>query len=296
MRMVLFVALIMGAVLTACQSDAGKLLTPQGYEYIKHTNKEGAKPQPGDYAFFHAYVRNGEEVLFTSRVQKDPPFMQMPYGEEPGRQISPVEEVLREMAVGDSVTILIRLDTVPQKPQGFEDADVMYYDVVLVELRSEEEQLRILGEEQAREEEEAAATRARFDEVAAFAQATRQQYASGALKDQLTETQNRLKYIIHEEGTGPAADIGRVVKVHYYGMLTDGTPFDNSFDRGEPIAFPLGQGRVIPGWEEGIGLLKEGARATLFIPHQLAYGERGSPPTIPGNAELVFYVELVSVE
>ena len=296
MRIAFFVALIMGIVFSACQEGSKTLRTPEGYEYIKHTNVEGQTPQPGDYAFFHAYLRNGDEVMFTSRVQKNPPFMQMPYGEEPGRQISPVEEVLRVMAVGDSITIIIQIDTVPQKPQGFEDADVMLYDVVLMEIRTEEQQRQILGEQQAKDEELAAATRARFGEVSDFAQATLKQYTSGALKDKLQETQNRLKYIIHEEGTGSQADIGSMVKVQYYGMLTDGTVFDNSFERGDPIAFPLGQGRVIPGWDEGIGLLKEGSRATFFIPYQLAYGEQGSPPRIPGKAELVFYVELVGVE
>ena len=75
-------------------------------------------------------------------------------------------------------------------------------------------------------------------------------------------------------------------------MLKDGNIFDQSYERGQPIDFPLGVGQVIKGWDEGIGLLKPGGKATLIIPASLGYGEAGSPPVIPENAELVFYVEL----
>ncbi|MFM9951914.1 MAG: FKBP-type peptidyl-prolyl cis-trans isomerase, partial [Saprospiraceae bacterium] len=76
----------------------------------------------------------------------------------------------------------------------------------------------------------------------------------------------------------------------------DGKMFDSSFGRGEPIEFPLGVGQVIPGWDEGLSLLKQGGKATLFIPYQLAYGDAGSPPVIPPKAELIFYVEVVKAQ
>ena len=71
--------------------------------------------------------------------------------------------------------------------------------------------------------------------------------------------------------------------------------FDNSYERGEPIDFQLGVGSVIPGWDEGFALLKEGTKATLFVPYSLAYGEAGSPPVIPERSDLIFYVELLKV-
>jgi len=114
---------------------------------------------------------------------------------------------------------------------------------------------------------------------------------------EMKETASGLKYHIVEEGTGPQAEAGKMVKVHYYGYLkANGQKFDSSFDRGEPIEFPLGQHAVIPGWEEGISLLKEGAKATIIIPSKLAYGEQGYPPVIPPNSDLVFDVQLVSVK
>ncbi|MBT3647081.1 MAG: FKBP-type peptidyl-prolyl cis-trans isomerase [Flavobacteriales bacterium] len=113
---------------------------------------------------------------------------------------------------------------------------------------------------------------------------------------ELQQTNSGLKYYIVEEGTGPQAQAGKIVKVHYYGYLkANGNKFDGSFERGEPIEFPLGQGMVIPGWEEGLALLKEGTKAVLVIPSYLAYGDEGRPPVIPPQSDLVFDVELVGV-
>ena len=96
-------------------------------------------------------------------------------------------------------------------------------------------------------------------------------------------------------GTGPVATPGKTVQVHYTGWLADGDKFDSSLDRGEPIAFTLGQGEVIRGWDEGIAGMKVGGARTLVIPGALAYGVRGSPPDIPPNSVLVFRVKLVGV-
>lgn len=109
-------------------------------------------------------------------------------------------------------------------------------------------------------------------------------------------TDSGLKYVVVEEGTGETPKPGDLVKVHYTGTLEDGTKFDSSVDRGEPIEFVLGRGQVIPGWDEGIGLMKVGGKCRLIIPPDLAYGESGAGGVIPPNATLNFDVELVSAE
>jgi peptidylprolyl isomerase len=109
-------------------------------------------------------------------------------------------------------------------------------------------------------------------------------------------TASALQNVVIEEGTGPTPKTGDLVKVHYTGTLEDGTKFDSSYDRGEPIEFVLGTGQVIPGWDEGIGLMKVGGKAKLIIPPDLAYGEQGAGEVIPPNSTLNFDVELVSTE
>lgn len=109
-------------------------------------------------------------------------------------------------------------------------------------------------------------------------------------------TASGLYYVMEKEGSGAQAAAGKTVSVHYTGTLTNGSKFDSSLDRGEPISFQLGRGMVIKGWDEGIALLKVGSKAKLIIPSDLGYGERGAPGAIPPNATLIFDVELVNVQ
>lgn len=115
-----------------------------------------------------------------------------------------------------------------------------------------------------------------------------------AKKEGVKTTASGLQYKITKEGTGAAPTASSTVKVHYTGKLVDGTVFDSSVERGEPIEFPLGQ--VIPGWTEGLQLMKPGGKATLYIPAKLAYGEQGIPGTIPPNSTLIFDVELLEAK
>jgi len=108
-------------------------------------------------------------------------------------------------------------------------------------------------------------------------------------------TSSGLQYIVIEEGTGDKPEKGDTVKVHYTGKLEDGTVFDSSLQRGVPIEFQLGVGRVIKGWDEGIADMKEGGKRQLIIPPDLGYGANGYPPVIPPNSTLIFDVELVEV-
>ena len=96
-------------------------------------------------------------------------------------------------------------------------------------------------------------------------------------------------------GTGREAAAGNLVTVHYTGWLTNGKKFDSSVDRSEPFSFPLGAGRVIKGWDEGVAGMKIGGKRKLTIPSQLGYGARGAGGVIPPNATLVFDVELLEV-
>jgi len=112
-------------------------------------------------------------------------------------------------------------------------------------------------------------------------------------KEGVKVTDSGLQYRVIEEGEGKTPGPENRVSVHYRGTLIDGTPFDSSYDRGQPATFPVGG--VIAGWTEALQLMKEGAKYELVIPSELAYGERGAGQEIGPNATLVFEVELLSI-
>ncbi|MFM2306082.1 MAG: hypothetical protein RLZZ367_751 [Bacteroidota bacterium] len=109
------------------------------------------------------------------------------------------------------------------------------------------------------------------------------------------KTASGLYYIVEKEGTGAPAVAGKLVSVHYTGMLANGKVFDSSVERGQPIQFQLGRGQVIPGWDEGIALMKVGSKIKLIIPSNLGYGPQGAGGVIPPNAVLIFDTELMEV-
>lgn len=126
------------------------------------------------------------------------------------------------------------------------------------------------------------------------AKAAGKQFLEENRKDgKVKETASGLQYVVEKEGTGAQPTAEDEVTVHYTGRLLDGTVFDSSVNRGEPATFPLN--RVIPGWTEGVQLMKEGAKYTFFIPSDLAYGPQGVPGAIPPHSTLIFEVELIKV-
>jgi len=147
-----------------------------------------------------------------------------------------------------------------------------------------------------------------FNAIEAFrtfegSRAKREEQAKKAAKESMDklsagydETPSGLRYKILQEGNGKKATTGANVSVHYKGQLADGTVFDSSYQRKEPIDFQVGVGQVIAGWDEGLLLLKVGDKARFVIPSNLAYGSRGAGGVIPPNATLIFDVELMSVK
>jgi len=131
----------------------------------------------------------------------------------------------------------------------------------------------------------------RLAEAKALADAEMDKIATG-----FNKTDSGLRYQILQEGNGVKAEKGKTVSVHYKGQLTDGTVFDSSYKRNQPIDFALGMGQVISGWDEGVGLLKVGDKARFVISSDLAYGSAGAGGVIPPDATLIFDVELMKVQ
>lgn len=111
-----------------------------------------------------------------------------------------------------------------------------------------------------------------------------------------TTTASGLKYTDEVVGTGATPQKGQTVTVHYTGTLENGKKFDSSLDRGQPADFKIGVGSVIKGWDEGLMTMKVGGKRRLVIPSKLGYGPQGRPPDIPGNATLIFDIELLGVK
>tara|TARA_R110002073_G_scaffold187366_1_gene345992 strand:+ start:11151 stop:12083 length:933 start_codon:yes stop_codon:yes gene_type:complete len=131
----------------------------------------------------------------------------------------------------------------------------------------------------------------RIAQAKAEAEAEMEKLAAG-----FSKTNSGLRYQVLQEGNGNKAEKGKTVSVHYKGQLTDGTVFDSSYKRNQPIDFALGVGQVISGWDEGIQLLKVGDKARFVIPSDLAYGSAGAGGVIPPDATLIFDVELMNVK
>lgn len=159
-------------------------------------------------------------------------------------------------------------------------------------LLSEEEMARIMQEFQ---QNYAAEMEAEMGEIAAANLAKAEEFlANNDLNVGVETTDSGLQYMIIADGDGPRPTAEDIVKVHYVGRLVDGTEFDSSVKRGEPATFQVGG--VIPGWQEAIKLMKVGSKWRLFIPPDLAYGDRGAGQIIQPNSVLIFEVELLSIE
>lgn len=204
-------------------------------------------------------------VPTTHLDQKHSVFGQLVEGEQVVDSIGKVETAARDKPVKDVVIETINIIRKGSEAKSFDAVEAF-------------EEGRALA---AKAKEEAKAERAKLLEEASKG---------------FEATESGLRYkITVENPRGKSPEAGNTVKVHYTGYLLDGTKFDSSVDRGEPIEFPIGTGRVIPGWDEAIMLLKTGEKASLVIPSELAYGARAAGP-IPPNSILKFDVELIDIE
>ncbi len=231
-----------------------------------------------------------DSILFDSRTADMPVYIELIEPEYPGD----IYEGLALMAEGDSASFILDAESffvytagMGQMPEFLEPGNELLFNIKLRRVMSEEEfmiEQQQMVEERMRESEDLAdAEEGLRDDYLMEHDITQEPLESG------------LYFIEKEPGTGAEATPGSTVSVHYEGRLLDGTVFDSSYERGEPIEFVLGEGQVIRGWDEGINLMRVGGKARLVIPSHLAYGERGAGQTIPPFSTLIFDVELVDV-
>lgn len=281
----------MATILLASAScnKGGFKKTKDGVEYNIVKDSAGTQTAKiGDILTCHYMIVIGDSVMFDSHDAKgqfggQP--IEMPFQENPSanKKMDPTD-VLKMLTAGDSVIIRTEIDSAARKQLPFaKPTDKIEFRFTLFSIKSKNQ---FEADQKAK-----AANQAQADDK------TITEYLSKNNITTAQKTASGIYYTISKTGSGENASAGKTVKVNYTGKLLDGTVFDSNMDKKfehvEPFEFPLGQGRVIPGWDEGIALLNKGAKATLYIPSVMAYGANGAGSMIPPNSILIFDVELI---
>lgn len=283
--------ILFGSLLLIFSCKSKETRVPSGYDFTVVTEGSGEVPKVNDYVFFAIkIVGDNGKVLQEMKEGPQMPVLQIPQEMPKSPQSNPVLELLAISKAGGVYKLIMPIDSIPNAPADIKDMKHIEYEISVKQIRNEEQYKKYMEEQQAEMQTKIAANMEKIPAIEELTKTTVSDYKAGKLETKTTAS--GLKYYIVKNGEGPNAAVGSTVSVNYYGTLTDGTMFDNSFQRGQVFQFPLGGGQVIKGWDEGIALLNKGAKAFLFVPAAMGYGEAGSPPVIPANAELVFYVEL----
>jgi len=264
--------------------------TPEGVAYRLQTPGEGNTPQEGDFVAVHYLGSLMDGTKFDSSYDRKQPIR---FEMGAGQLIPGFEIAAKTLRPGGKGVFYLP----PEQAYGARGAgDVippnahLIFEVELLEIM---DKATFEAEKKAHEKAQKEAMEAYIAEQMKTDLKVIQEYLQPKGQD-YQMTANGLHYRIIEQGTGPKAEAGKDVSVHYTGRLLNGTEFDSSHKRNQPFSFTLGAGRVIQGWDEGLALFHEGGKGTLVIPSVLAYGPRDMG-TIPANSVLEFDIELVKV-
>lgn len=273
---------LMLSVLTGCSNaPKGYQATDNGLYYRLFTNNGGENPQIGDLLELTMSCSVNDTVVILPLTKNIIPMTEPSFW-------SDFVEGFSMMHKGDSASFIVDIDSsfvnlfgYNTLPPQFSSTDIMRFEVRLDDFYPESEfrfrMIENIKKNYPAETEKAAS------ELNAYLE------KNGVVAQ---PTSTGLYYVKTQDGTGEKPSKGSTVKAHYTGYLLDGTVFDTSIERGEPIEFVLGVGQVIPGWDEGIAMMSKGEKAVLYIPYYLAYGDRDLG-VIPPFSNLVFEVELI---
>lgn len=284
--------------------------TGTGIEYAFVIDKPtSVKPKEGDQIRIHMVSIAGNRYLYNSFQQnKGKP---VEFGVAKPAFKGDIIEVINLMTIGDSVVCLIDADLVykntkQKKPDFIKKGEKVQYMIKLVSIKPKDivqKEQQALMNKQIREQ--LAKQQKEEQKQAGIQDKELQKYF---ISNNITplKTASGLYYIIKEEGKGAKPVLNDTVSLNYRGKLMNGTTFDSNIDSAfnhiAPFEFPLGAGRVIKGWDEGVALLSQGSKATFFIPSRLGYaaqavpGNPGNPKGIPANSILIFDVELLNIK
>jgi len=302
-------------LLQGCNKNTDQFYTtPEGLTYKVYEKTEGGKYEnKGEVAAADSsgakigqvvtmqmsYQNANDSVLFDSRTQKQPVMIPVM---EPTFKGS-LEQALMMLSPGDSGVFKVNADSLFAKtfaqpmPPFIKPGSQLTFFIKAEKVQSREEAMadqQKMFEQQMKDAQAHAAEQIKVDD------AKIQEYIKQNNLQNVQKTESGVYYVVNEPGKGPQASEGDLVSVHYKLSFLDGKEVENSrsnpMGNGEPFQFPLGQGRVIKGWDDAIQKLNEGSQATLLVPSTLAYGEQDRGPDMPANSILRFDVELVDVQ
>lgn len=281
------------------QNNIEYLTSPEGFYYTLEKEGDTSQTKPGKFVEVHytGKLLNGKK--FDSSYDRDLPFV-FKLGEN--RVIKGWEKGIQTMGVGAKGTLYLppNLAYGARAVGPIAPNSSLIFDIEVLRVLSPEEF------EQWREKMQQAQMEARKKQMAELEKKKKMLIAQerdtleAYLKAQgieATRDSSGLYYVVEEVGdTSRQVQKGQDVKVHYRGKLLNGKVFDSSFERGEPISFAIGTGRVIQGWDMGIPLFNVGGKGTIYIPSPLGYGPRGAGSDIPPNSILIFDIEVVDAQ
>jgi len=263
---------------------AAKGTTASGYDYQLHVQNNGIRPIIGDEVVYHQLLMKNDSIVRSTYLNFEPTTAVMPAKGDVADPPPPSYEGLFLMSINDSITLLQLMDSVKnyQRPRWLKKSDTLKYTLKLLDIRRKE----IV---------EAERDSLKGIELIMIGQSQQwiKDYQAGKLEN-LTKTDSGLSYVIHEEGTGKEAATKKYIQLHYAGFKMDGSILDNTYSRNQPAPYRVGNKGIL-GWDELLPKLKEGGKATVFVPSALAYGAKGREPKVAPNEDLVFYLEVVKV-
>lgn len=261
-------------------------LSEHGYRYVHHLKKNGKKALHGEAILANVDVYVGNTLLSSSKQNPAGSYrFDIPAEGEAVDHYPPIYDAAMMMGIGDSLTIFQDVDDNMRRylPPTEKEAKEIRFEIVILDIVSLEQKARA-----------AKVLDAAVQQINQKVQVKAKAFNAGLLDAELIVKPSGLKILVEMPGQGAAIREGEPLQVHYMGCLKDGAAFDNSFSRREPIQFPAGVGQMIAGFDEGVMNLHHGAHAYLFIPPSLGYGDQGTGDgLIPGNADLIFYIEIL---
>lgn len=282
--------------LISCGESKPKEKLINGFRTVVHNSTNGEKPNVGDYVFFNLDTYNDKrEILDRSPRDENMPIYQITAPEEIQKNSSPIVELLGGLAIGDSASLYIPIDSFPQLDPSMVGAEYIEYVIEISKIMTNEE---FEIEKKKRQDEQAAkalAAQEAAPKILEGIESTLTDYLAGKNVGEVVDGPEGLKIIIMEPGEGETANSGQTCTVNYAGYLEDLSNFDNSYKRGTPYGVALGRNSVIQGWEKGLVFLNKGAKAILDIPSDLGYGAAGNA-RIPADSRLLFHIEVIDIK